>query len=227
MNISMTAYGGINRIISGCVDQVDLKDIRNPKIIVQVLRTPSGESRKITLNVRFTAGPKGCIDWSDPKNQSKAFVLSLVPGNVIRAEVVAAEVAPGEFQVRSLEFIAGESDSIFPGREKIKDESLLKAFHPPEPKVPVIVLLAGHEKLKLRISDPKTSDKARAEIRRLQDDVLGSLPEGEFEPGLRLANIPSFSGQITFSGLRALAGHPLVSAIETDQLMELHPGTSD
>ncbi len=220
--ISQSASGGLIQIIRGCVDQVDISDIRNPKIIVQVLPKTSDEIRKITLNVPLTAGPKGCIDWSDPKNRAKAFVLSLVPGNVIRAETSPGEVASGGFQVKTLEFIARASDTLFPGQEKIRDAALLKAFHSPEPKVPVIVLLTGHEELRQQIADPKNRDKARAVIKRLQTDVVKSLPEGAFEPGLMLENVPSLSGQISLSGIRTLAAHPLVSVIEADPLMEFH-----
>jgi hypothetical protein len=219
--VTPEALGSETETIQARVLRVDLEDPRNPRIVVlyALPQPPSATKKPTTLNVHFTTGPGGCINWSDPANRSKAIVFGLAPEDFIRVEIKDEQ---GEFQVEKLQLMAAATETTFQGQEKIKDPSLINALHTP-PKVRVIVLLKGHETLKSQIADPKSRDQARAEIKRLQEEVLKSLPAGTFEPKLKLENVPTFSGEATFSALIALAAHPMVVAIEKDRPMELHP----
>jgi hypothetical protein len=172
----------------------------------------------MAVALHFTTGCKDCIDWSDPANRSKAVALGLKPGDLILAEIMEKE---GRMQARKIQLLASASEVIFTGQEKITDASIITALHEP-PKVRIIVLLKGYERFKDLIADPKSRDRARREIKRLQEEVLKSLPQDSFELERRLENVPSFSGQATFSGLKALAAHHLVASIEEDRLLELH-----
>jgi hypothetical protein len=220
--VTPQALGSETETIQARVLRVDLEDPKNPRIVVLYALPPqpsSAAKKPTTLHVHFTTGPDDCINWSDPANRSKAIVFGLVPGDFIRVEIKDEQ---GEFQVQKLQLMAAATETTFQGQEKIKDPSLISTLHTP-PKVRIIVLLKGHETLKNQIADPKSRDQARAEIKRLQEEVLKSLPAGTFEPKLKLENVPTFSGEATFSALKALAAHPMVVAIEEDRPMELHP----
>jgi hypothetical protein len=61
------------------------------------------------------------------------------------------------------------------------------------------------------------SERLRAEIARLQDDVLASMDDGDFRVRQRFKAIPALAGTVlTERGLRRLSSHPGVVRVDMD-----------
>lgn len=61
------------------------------------------------------------------------------------------------------------------------------------------------------------SDRSRAEIARVQEDVLGAIDPGDFELRVRFVAVPALAGTVLSEpGLRALAAHPQVLRVDLD-----------
>ncbi|MFN2115080.1 MAG: S8 family peptidase, partial [Anaerolineae bacterium] len=64
----------------------------------------------------------------------------------------------------------------------------------------------------------------------VQDAVLSAVPSEQFEVHTKYDALPILAGRVTAAGLAALERHPLVAAVEADEVMKpiayTHPGTS-
>lgn len=209
--------------LTGTVEKVNLDDAKAPQIDL-VWKTSDGGTIRETLKIFFKTSSSGCIDWSDTKNRSKALVFGLNRGNVIKA---AVRIVNAQKHVETLKLIGVSSATCFPGHEKITDQKLLEKFTVLQPSVDVMVLLTGHKELASAVSNKKNRDAARAKIKALQDAVIDNLPEGSFQTGLRLENVPSFSGTATLDGIKALAADPHVVAIEPDSVVKMDDTGTD
>ncbi len=220
--------------VAGVVTGVDLTDPASPLVTVAP-STPSAPSTKgaegseqkgpepVTLVVPFTTTESGCIDWSMERNRRMAFVLGLAPGQAVEARYSSSDRGADRIPVTGIHAVAPPPEAPFRGMEKIVDPELLAALRPAdEPRVSVVVVLRKPETgSEIEGSDGKDTDAAAFD--RVRRSVLDSVPKGGFAPGTMLENAPVLMGEATLGGLKALAAHPMVSAIEMNRPMGLHP----
>lgn len=167
----------------------------------------------ITLRVRFTADAAGRIDWAAPENARKVLALGLAPGDLV--SVMTAK-RKGRFQASGVALSSAQPTE-FSGRGKIADGAILAALSTP-PRAQVLVTLEDKD------AAPQTDPaQLRAQAARFQDAVLAALAGGDFELVQRLDNAPILTVRVSYAGLRVLAAHPLVLAIEPDRAIELKP----
>ncbi len=201
--------------ITGAVDRIDLEDPSRPKLTVYVLQAegPLKPDRLITFTVPLTKTPQGCIDLSRPENRTRAAVLALKPGDTIEAAVTAGQ---RELTAERVRWIGRADEVSFPGRDKIKDPTLIPRLRYGGGRVGVIVLLKN-DGLACAAASVEASEVAKAEIRRRQDELLAALPAGSFELRHRYANLPALAGRADLAGLKALAAWPTVAVIQADR----------
>lgn len=218
--VAAPADGGIMMRVEGVVEGVDRSDPAAPVVTIRPRDNFVVKDPRLALRVVFSKTAAGCIDWTDPDNLSRAFVLSLTPGNLIRAQLPGVRSQWGAAPVRpaGVQFLAAASETSFPGREKVAD-ALISALRPSPPRVPILI----------RLDSPPTQEKAdgsppKETLDTRQKAVLSALPAGAFEMGAALESVPVITGTATLDAVKALAAHPLVTAIEMDAPMTLHGG---
>lgn len=91
-------------------------------------------------------------------------------------------------------------------------------------KVSVIVNLAAPVALLAQTDfrSPRSVRALQPEIRRVQQEVLDSLPGSDLRVRNRFDNIAGFSADVTARGLRALQADPRVASIEPVYLLDAH-----
>jgi hypothetical protein len=66
-------------------------------------------------------------------------------------------------------------------------------------------------------SDPARGVEVRAEIARMQSEVLAAVDSADFRPGQRFTSVPALAGRLrTERGLRLLLAHPHVRRVSLD-----------
>ena len=220
--VAAPADGGIRMRVEGVVEGVDRSDPAAPVVTIRPRDSFTVKDPRLALRVVFSTTAAGCIDWTDPENLARAFVLSLTPGNLIRAEMPGARSQWGAAPVRpaGVHFLAAASETDFPGREKVADP-LVSALQPRPPRIPVLIRL-DPPPLREKTDGPPPEESLESR----QKAVLSALPAGAFEMGAALESVPVITGTATLDAVKALAAHPLVTAIEMDAPMIPHGGES-
>lgn len=111
----------------------------------------------------------------------------------------------------------------FPGSEKILDRSLIEQASKSIAPVPVIVMLQGIEQSKsLRFEGDENYMKAiQREVADTQKKVISRVGADMGEVGVRLGNLPVFGAELSYTGLKSVAGMDDVAYIEEDLTMDL------
>lgn len=90
-------------------------------------------------------------------------------------------------------------------------------------KAQVIVILSPPAALaRTDFASKASRGVLRAEIKKLQQDVLDRVPANDVKAGHRFDNIAGFSAEVSANGLRALQGHPQVVLIEPVVMLKAH-----
>jgi len=176
---------------------------------------PLKTGAEIAARASFELKDRGLIDWSKESNQALGPLLKLRPGDKVRALLIPE--AEG-WRLVEVAATAWTSRLSFPGKEKLTDPSILDGLTDPETKVRVIVLLVNYDQLSQKAG--AGDETARAEIKRLQDSLLGDLSGAEFIVSHRYENLAAVAGQANLAGINVLAGHRLVALIEPDRLLQ-------
>ena len=104
------------------------------------------------------------------------------------------------------------------------ENSIATSFQAGAVKADVIVNLAAPQQLMAgtNYSDRAALAQLQREIARRQDDVLKTLPAGEFDLKIKYENICSFAGAISHQSLMQLLADNRVESIEVDVIDEPH-----
>lgn len=112
----------------------------------------------------------------------------------------------------------------FQGVEKIKDPELLDQVGKSLDPVPVIVTLKGYEDTKgINFGqDPFTQSTIQSNVADIQEKVISRVSFSKGYIRHRLENLPIMSADVSYTGLKSLAGLDDVVMIEKDIPLELH-----
>ena len=138
-----------------------------------------------------------------------------------------AQESPTVPATRSATVVAKEQALISPPVATISPEKLS------DPQEIARALASGKAKVIVMLSPPAAlartdfASKAsrgvlRAEIKKLQQDVLDRVPANDVKAGHRFDNIAGFSAEVSASGLKALQAHPQVALIEPVVMLKAH-----